>query len=284
MRPVRNSFIALALALLSGCATAPSSAPVTLRIAVNDIYCTETACTCVHDVAARNYSQALARLREESGVELKFDYFMEPYRLEDAILSGNYDGILSKPWTALRLQQQSGASFQHIVDVLDPNENRGLTGIVIVRTDSPFQTLKDLNGKHVYIGQPDAYEKHQAAKRLFETMGIHPSKIDMNASCSENIGVLLDHVADATVVSDYALAADCAVDFANPADFRTLAHTEPIPLTSLMLDMNRVDEAMADRVQKALLAVSGQHAPESLLSNGFIEPAPWNPPELEALP
>lgn len=284
MRALKNSIMATALVLIGGCATAPVPAPVTLRIAVNDIYCTETACTCVHDVAARDYSETLAKLHEESGIELKFDYFMEPYRLEDAILSGGYHGVLSKPWTALRLQQQSGASFERIVDILDPNENLGLTGIVIVRVDSPCQTLKDLNGKHIYIGQPDAYEKHQAAKRLFNEQGIQPSKIDMNASCSENIGVLLDQVADAAVVSDYALAADCAVDFANPADFRVLAHTQPIPLTSLMLDMTRVDEATADHVQQALLALSGKHASESLLSNGFIEPVPWNPPELENLP
>jgi hypothetical protein len=131
------------------------------------------------------------------------------------------------------------------------------------------------------MGQPDAYEKHQAAKRLFEQAEVLPGKIDMYASCMENIGALMDGEADAAVISDYALSADCAVDFANPDDFRTLAHTEKIPLTSLMLDMNKIDAVDAERLKSALLDLSGEDAPESLLSDGFVDPSPWNPPELE---
>ncbi|VGO22267.1 phosphate/phosphite/phosphonate ABC transporter substrate-binding protein [Pontiella sulfatireligans] len=281
MRAITTSLTATALALLCGCA--PQS-PIALKIAVNDIYCTDTACFCVHDVAARGYADTLEKLKSDSGIELQFTYFTEPYQLEEAIVANEYDGVLSKPWTALRLQKQAGASFQRIVDVLDPNGNRWLTGSVIVPTDSPIQTLEELNGKHIYLGQTDAYEKHQAAKQLFAAKGILPAKIGTNASCGENIGVLLDEEADAAVISDYALSADCAVDFAKPEEFRTLGQTERIPLTSLMLDMNKVREADAKRVQKALLALSGENAPESLLGSGFVEPAPWNPPELENQP
>ena len=144
--------------------------------------------------------------------------------------------------------------------------------------------MEELTGKHLYIGEADAYEKHAGAKRLLEQKGIKPARIDTNASCGENIGVLLDGEADAAVVSDYALSADCAVDFARPEDFRILAQTEPIPLTSLMLDMNKVAEGDSDRLAAALLALSGANAPETLLGNGFVEPAVWNPPELEATP
>ena len=277
MRSIRISLVCASLALLCGCATQP----LTLNIAVNDIYCTETACFCVHDVAARSYSNTLQRIKLEDGIELQFDYFSEPYELEDAILSGTYDGVLSKPWTALRLQKQIGASFERIVDILDPNTNPWLTGIVIVRADSPIQTLDELSGKHLYLGQPDAYEKHQAAQRLLKQKNVHPTNISTNASCSENIGVLLDALADAAVISDYALSADCAVDFANPEDFRIIGQTEKIPLTSLMLDMQKISSANASRVKQALLRQSGPGAAATLLSRGFVEPASWNPPELE---
>lgn len=268
-------------ALLMGCAAPEPADRLALKVAVNDIYCTDTACSCVHDVAARRYQQTLEQLATENGIDLQFDYFVEPYELEDAIRSGAYDGILCKPWLAMRLQGESGADFGRIVDVLDPNNNRWLTGIVIVPASSPIMSLKQLNGKHVYLGESDAYEKHQAAQRLFAKEGIVPGKIDTNASCGENIGVLLDGKADAAVVSDYALSADCAVDFANPDDFRILAHTEMIPLTSVMLDMNKVDAADAERLKNALQGLSGEDAPESLLSHGFVDPWRWNPPELE---
>lgn len=274
--------ISASLVLLCSCASnKPEEATTVLKIAVNDIYCTDTACACIHGVAARTYPETLEKLKTEYGIELELVYFSETYQLEDAIAAGEYAGVLAKPWLALRHQKEAGADFQRIVDLLDPRNNRWLAGIVIVPVDSPIQSLEELKGKHLYIGQADAYEKHYAAKRLLEKKGIQPARIDANASCGENIGVLLDGEADAAVVSDYALSADCAADFARPEDFRILAQTEQIPLTSLLLDMNRVSAADAMRLKEALLALSGKNAPETLLGNGFVEPAPWNPPELK---
>jgi len=281
MRTSINCLIAGGFAILCGCASTPPAAPLTLKLVVNDIYCMDTACSCVHDVAARTYPQTLEKLATDYGIELELIYFSETYQLEDAIASGEYDGALCKPWYALRHEKEAGADFRRIADVLDPNNNRWLSGIFVVPVDSPIQTLEELTGKHLYIGEADAYEKHQAAKHLMEQKGIRPAKIDTNASCGENVGVLLDEEADAAVLSDYALSADCAVDFALPEDFRILGYTEPIPLTSLLLDMNRVSESDAARLKEALLSLSGENAPETLLGNGFIEPAPWNPPELE---
>ncbi len=280
-----NTFLLLlssvGIAFLSGCTTPPAPGSRPLKLAVNDIYCMDTACSCVHDVAARTYPAMLEKLKTEYGIDLQLVYFSETYQLEDAIASGEYDGALCKPWYALRHEKEAGADFRRIVDVLDPNNNRWLTGIVVVPAESPIQTLEGLTGKHLYMGQADAYEKHHAAIRLLEQKGVRPGKIDTNASCGENVGVLLDEVADAAVLSDYALSADCAVDFARAEDFRVLATTERIPLTSLLLDMNKVAAAEADRLQQALLALSGKNAPETLLGNGFVEPTPWTPPELE---
>jgi ABC-type phosphate/phosphonate transport system substrate-binding protein len=282
MEPMLKSIIPAIIAVLCGCASnTPEVAITALKIAVNDIYCTDTACSCVHYVAARTYPETLEKLQSEYGIELELVYFSETYQLEDAIAAGEFAGALCKPWHALRHQKEAAANFRRIVDVLDPRDNRWLTGIVIVPVDSPIQSLEELEGKHLYIGQADAYEKHYAAIQLLEQNGLQPEKIDTNASCGENIGVLLDGVADAAVVSDYALSADCAADFAHPEDFRILAQTEQIPLTSLMLDMNRVSEADARRLKEALLALSGKNAPETLLGKGFVEPTPWNPPELE---
>ncbi|MEN7973367.1 MAG: PhnD/SsuA/transferrin family substrate-binding protein [Verrucomicrobiota bacterium] len=278
---MRNIIIATGLALLCGCA---SNKPLHLKLAVNDIYCTDTACSCVHDVATRTYPQTVDKLERKYGIKLQFVYFPESYQLENAILSGEYDGAICKPWTSLMLQKMAGASFQRIVDVLDPNNNRWLSGIFVVPVDSPIQTLEELEGKHLYIGQSDAYEKHQAAKRLLAQRGIKPARIDNNASCSENVGVLLDNEADAVVLSDYTLSADCASDFASPEDFRILAHTEKIPLTSVVLDMKKVSPEDARRVQKALLSVSGIGAAKTLQSKGFVKPSPWNPPELREAP
>jgi ABC-type phosphate/phosphonate transport system substrate-binding protein len=280
MRSVRPIIAGTILVLLCGCATRQSS----LKVAINDIYCTATACACIHDVAMREYTETFELLDHEYGIRLQPTYFIEPYQMEEAVLSGTYAAVLAKPWSALRLQQAAGADYRRVVDVLDPSTNRWLTGMLVVRADSPVQTMEELNGRHVCLGQPDAYEKHHAAKRLLDLHGVIPGKTTENASCGENLGMLLDEVADAAFVSDYALSADCAVDFAHPDDFRVLAHTEPIPLTSLMVDMNRVSDEQAARLQAALLTIAEKQPPESLLGKGFAEPLPWNPPELEQQP
>ena len=278
----RLSICILALAVLTGC-TSDQTPPQTLRLklAVNDIYCKDTACACVHHIAARTYGDTQQRLLYEYGIELQLEYFIEPYELEKAILSGKYDGVICKPWIALMLEKQAGADFKRIADIVDPYDNRSLSGIVVVMADSEFRALEDLQGRRMLIGEPDAYEKHHAAQRLFSEKGIEFSVLDMRASCIENLGELMEGAYDAVVVSDYAITADCAVDFASPEDFRILATTEKIPLTSVILDSGKVSDAESKRLAEALLGLSDKNAPESLLSKGFVKAAEWAPDELE---
>lgn len=269
-------------AVLGGCRGPQQPTELlTVKLAVNDLYCMDTACACVHYVAARTYPETLQQLKDEFGVDLQLTYYVEPYNLEYAIVAGEYDGAICKPWTALMLQEKAGTVFERVVDIPDPDNNQWLTGIVVVMADSEIQSLEELSGKSILFGQADAYEKHQAAKRLFQQKGIEPGKVDTMASCIENLGQLMDGKVDAVVVSDYALSADCAVDFANPEDFRIIGTTERIPLTSLLIDIDRMPKEDRARLQAALLAFSAAGAPDSMLSKGFAEPVKWNPPELE---
>ena len=85
---------------------------------------------------------------------------------------------------------------------------------------------------------------------------------------------------DAAVISSYALTASCAVDFAKPEDFRTLATTEEMPLTSVLVDLEKVTPAAATRLQRALLALSGDRTPADLTGKGFVDPVPWQPAQV----
>ena len=271
------------LALISvGCQNAKKEQkPLVIKLAVNDIYCKKTACKCVHYIAAREYEEMQALLKTNYNIELQLDYFMDTYAFEDALLSKKYDGAICKPWLALKLEKKSKVEYDRIADLLDPSNNQWLTGIVIVQKNSPIKSLKDLTGKTIVIGDADSYEKQYAAQRLFAKNRILFKKITQRASCIENIGKLLDGEVDAAVISDYSLEADCAVDFAKPADFHILAHTEKIPLTSVLIEDDKISDEAADRLQAALLDLSKKGMPKTMLSKGFVKPAKWNPPELE---
>ncbi len=285
MRTILFNLLILPVALLlpsaamsaDAAAQEKSGSKMTVTLGVNDIYCVDSACKCVHDVAARTYRDLQRQLADTAGIELKIIYYPDTISLEKAVIAGGLDGFICKPWLALWFGRAAGRDFQRIADIADPNNNRWLTGIAVVKADSPFKNLRELNGKNITIGQADSFEKHFAAFALFENTGVKPGKINEKSSCIENIGELIDGKCDAIVISDYAITADCAVDFAKPEDFRTIAVTEKIPLTSVMLDTKKISPEKSVKLKNALLACSGTNIPKSFLGPGFLEPSPWQP-------
>jgi ABC-type phosphate/phosphonate transport system substrate-binding protein len=246
---------------------------LTLTLGVNDVYCKDSACECVHKVAARSYDGVIRKL-ESDGIELHLLYFTDTFALKREIRRGGLDGVICKPSFAFHAAGKDRV-FTRLADVLDPRSNQFVTGIVIVKKDSLVKTLADLTGKPVTMGKSDGFEKCQAARKLFAKEGIKPSKITEKSSCIEVIGDVMEGLSDGGVISDYALTADCAVDFAKPDDFRVLANTGKIPLTSVMLDNKKVSAANIERLKAALLKISGSAVPSDFLGGGFAAPAPW---------
>jgi ABC-type phosphate/phosphonate transport system substrate-binding protein len=251
--------------------------PLVLKIAVNDIYCRKTACTCIGEIATRSFDALVAELQTRHNITLEITYFMEVFDLHKAVSSNQYDGFLCKPWTVLQYSNKSGANFKRVADLLDPGNKPMMTGVFLTSAGSQVRDLADIRGKRIALGQEDSYEKHQAPLQMLGAKNIKPAEQLLFSSCSENLSALLDGKVDVAVVSSYALTASCAVDFAKPEDFRTLAETEQMPLTSLLVDMNKVPAAEAVRLQAALVAVSGEKVPKGLLGKGFVLPKSWKP-------
>ncbi len=249
---------------------------ITLKIGVNDIYCTKTACDCISEIAKRSYDGVLAQLKNKN-ITLDFTYFMEVMDLEKAIQAKDFDGVICKPWTALRFNPQAGRDFKRVADIQDPDNQATMRGLLITPKDSPIKTLADLQGKRLALGQEDAFEKYHAPLSILAAKAIKPGSIRYLSSCSENLDALMSGSADAAVISSYAFTASCAVDFAKPENFRTLAETERMPLTSVLLDLNKVPSATVARVQQSLLSISGEHAPDDLTGKGFVAPVSWQP-------
>lgn len=257
--------------------TGADNAPLKLVVGVNDIYCKDSSCKCIANIATRRYDEFCHKLREDYNIDLRMVYFTEPYELDRAFLAGKFDAVLCKPWTVLRRPEGPGGRMVRVADLQDPSGNTGLWGIVIVLKDSAIRKLADISGRRVACGQPDAREKHQDALALFHREGIQipPDKLVEKASCLECLDLLLKGEVDAAVISNYALTADCAVDFTTPDAFRVLGKTEPIPLTSFMVDPERVPRDGVRRLQAALSELSARALPPSMAGGGFVAPAPW---------
>lgn len=269
----------------SALAAAPASAPpkvvdskpLRLKIAVNDIYCRKTACDCIGKIATRSFDTLLADLQARHHITLELTYFTEVFELQKAVLANTYDGVLCKPWTVLQYSSKTPACFKRVADLLDPDNKALMSGVFLTLSGSPLRTLADVQGKRLALGQEDSYEKNQAPLQMLAANHLKPAQLVLFSSCGENLSALLDGKVDVAVVSSYALTASCAVDFTKPEDFTTLAETEKMPLTSLLVDLNRVSAAEAFRLQAALLDASGTRVPKDLLGKGFVLPASWKP-------
>lgn len=251
--------------------------PLKVVVGVNDIYCKDSSCNCIAHIATRQYDDFCRRLREEENIDLRMVYFTEPYELDRAFLAGKFDAVLCKPWLVLRHPEGRARHMVRVADLQDLSGNTGLWGSVIVPKDSPIQNLAGLSGKRVAIGQADACEKHRDALALFAREGVEipPGRLVEKASCLECLDLLLKGEADAAVISNYALTADCAVDFTTPDAFRVLGKTETIPLTSFIADTGRIPPEGIRRLRSALVDLSARALPDSMGGGGFVAPAPW---------
>ncbi len=255
----------------------PDTKPLTIKLAVNDTYCKSTACVCIHDVAAREYEDLVKLLKEKHNINLELTYYEEIYHLEDKIKVKEFDGVICKPWNVFMLAKEHKLRYQRIADIKDAFNNQWLTGVFIVPKESPIQKLEDINGKVLVTGEADAYEKYHQALQVLDQKNIKPQRVYQKSSCLEGINELLDKKADVAVVSDYVMVASCAVDVASEDDFRIIGETSQTPLTSVILDMDKIEKEDAMRLQKALLSLSNDNSPKSMLSEGFVKPAKWTP-------
>jgi ABC-type phosphate/phosphonate transport system substrate-binding protein len=272
-----SEFEETAFTATAGLEQSSSENTLTLNIALNETYCLKTACSCIADLAAREYDTLQKILLDKYNIDLKITYFVEEFHLKDTLKSKQYDGTICKPWLAIQLIPETGIPFKRVADLLDPDNNQWLKGIFIVKKESAVTKLEEINNLILVCGQPDSYEKYHSPLAILESNRIVPSQFIYKSGCTECINALLDNQAEVAVISDYALTASCAVDIAPPEDFRTIHETEQMPLCSVILDMSKVSEADALRLQKALLEISGDNAPASLLSRGFVLPASWKP-------
>lgn len=254
--------------------------PLRLSLVISDVYCMESACSCVHFIATRRYHDFFRLLKEQYGIAVTPMYFEDSYEVAKQIKIGHVDGVICKPSLGLMASRAAGHDYIRVADVQDVFTNTALWGMFVVLRGSPIHTLQDAAGKRIVFGQADAYEKHQAAFATMAKSGLPvptgASRIE-KSSCIEALGEIMDARADVAVISHYALTGGCAVDFAKPEEFRVIATTERIPFISLMLDRGRLSAAEIRRVQDAVIALSRTALPATMSGGGFVEAAPWYP-------
>jgi hypothetical protein len=161
-------------------------------------------------------------------------------------------------------------------------------GLIVVRKDSPAQTMADLKGYRILFGPEDCDEKCAAAMALLKTSGIDiPAKREVSASCSTAAAALMEMKADvraAAVISSYAEPLLAGCDTIKPGDLRVIGKTEPVPFITAFAvsslppkNIAAITEALLDMVEDpALLTIMESLGFVEMTARPEVKPAAWN--------
>lgn len=88
-------------------------------------------------------------LRRRTGVDIKLMVTLSVPEFEGALENGTFDFVYANPYHILRVSDSQG----YIPLIRD---TAPLRGILVVRQDSPFKNIKDLQGKTLAVPSPNA--------------------------------------------------------------------------------------------------------------------------------
>lgn len=97
-----------------------------------------------------DWTPLLKRLSQDTGITLQLVVMPSIPKFEQALLKGLPDIALVNPYHAVMAKSEK--AYRPFLRDAKP-----LTGILLVRNDSPYQSIQDLNGKEIGFPAPNAF-------------------------------------------------------------------------------------------------------------------------------
>jgi ABC-type phosphate/phosphonate transport system substrate-binding protein len=263
---------------LMGCRKDAGEPKAVLVVGVCDPLCKETASPCIQGSAKRDYRGFARAVSERAGVQLDLKYYALDEQLVQAVQKGDVNAVIAKRWTALTATK--GRVWEQLADIPRQDGVNEVSGVFITRTDSPISTIQELDGKTIVMGPDLAYEKSFAARRALADAGVKPGPVRILDACIPVASEVFEKKADAGVVSSYVVDFGGLRQVGDPKDFKVIGKTKPVPFITIAVSAE-VDPAVRERLQRALLEMSGPGVPEGLYTSGVVPVKSWAPEELE---
>lgn len=211
-------------------------------------------------VVHRDWTPLLQELTRRTGYRFRllpargFDEF------ESSLYSGDYDFVYANPYQTLLAHREQG----YLPLVRD--EQRRLTGILVVRKDSPYNSPRDLDGKTLAFAAPNAFAVSLYMRAMLrQKEGIDFTPLWTGTHSNAYRHVLLG-LADASGGIYRTLDKE-------PESVRSLLrviHTLPGAITHPVSAHPRVPDAVRQQVQRVLLELSQTQNGRTLLEAVFL--------------
>lgn len=264
---VRLRAFALVLLLGLGCvATGPTAGgPEPALLVVLDPLSRELACACVKGFGQRNYRLLAARLesalRQRVAIEFSDDLSETLTRTganREIIVIGDRS-------TVAHGARQAGLASRPVAELTDAGGETTLAAAFIVRGGDSAQSLKDIGGRKILFGLPEADGKNAVAVTALRAAGIEPpAKPERRAVYTDATLDMLDSTAaqpPVAVVPAYALRLMEGCGSVRPGEMKQIGMTQPVPFITVFL----ADAIGAEKRAKILTALLGIKSDAKLL-------------------
>ncbi len=231
-RPPRADILWMAIfcLLASGLASnAGAWSPDAIHVAVMDPLCNRLACDCVGGYAQRDYDRFARFLEEQLGRPVMVTY-------AESLLGPNtpppeqLDLIIGKSSLVAYDAHRSRLSVRLLAMLSDREGRISQEGMFVVRQDDPARSVADLIGRRILFGPEESVEKHAAAFAALDVFGLPiPAAPSVDSSCSTAAVAVVEHEADAAVVSGYAMPLLQGCGTIDQGALRVVGKTSAVP-------------------------------------------------------
>ena len=199
--------------------------------------------------------------------DFPFDYVLYSHyeRQVDDLVAGHVQAAWNSPLAWVRARRLAAAQGAEVSAVAMRDTDRDLTSVVVVRSDSPIQSVSDLNGKTVGVG---AVDSPQATLLPLHHLGAQGVEVNVKRF-DVGVGLHGDHIGGEREAARALIAgqvdAACMIDgnhlvFGREGTLpsggtRVIAQTSQYDHCNMTIGP-RVDRSLAERFQTLLLGMS----------------------------
>ena len=168
-----------------------------LTLVVMDPLAGPLACDCVQGYAQRKYEKLGFFLSKKLGRKVSV-VWGESLKAALEESKGRVDMIVGKHSVVLSDAMANQVDIRPLAQLTDQSESVHQTGMFVVRSDDPAQSVNDLKGYRILFGPADCEEKSSAMLALLKEHSIPaPDPVETAPSCSTEAVMLMEMPADA---------------------------------------------------------------------------------------
>jgi len=202
---------------------------------------------------ARQMNPLISYIHQQLELELQLKTYADMPKFGAAIARETEPALINaNPLQALELAEKG---YRVIAQQTPVNSPEGMRGVILVRHDSPYKSLKDLKGKKVAFGGSDkAFFASVVPRVMLYRAGLHGKYIDASkpGSVDDVVRRLKNGEIDAAGTGTMARNSLILIEKYGIDTMPVLANSEPMPGLTWLLSKN-VPKNIGDELQSLLL-------------------------------